>query len=78
VDCAAISSYGSGIYSKIKVGCPLCRIVLLCDKAHKDHRTIIKEALEIGIYACLLMPYEDWEVLAMLTRYPLADEVRNL
>jgi DNA-binding response OmpR family regulator len=66
LDCEEVSLYGPGIYSKIKVACQSCRIVLLCDKSHKNHRDIIKEAMEIGIYACLLAPFEGWEVLTMV------------
>lgn len=66
LDCESVPFYGRGIYSKIKVGCPYCRVVLLCDKSHKGHRDIIKEAMEIGIYACLLAPFEGWEVLTMV------------
>jgi DNA-binding NtrC family response regulator len=70
MDCEAVTRYGVGIFSKIKVACRHCRVILICDKAHKSHREIIREAMEIGIYACLLAPYEDWEVLAMVRYYP--------
>jgi DNA-binding NtrC family response regulator len=66
LDCEAVPRYGPGIYSRIKVACQNCRVVLLCDKAHKSHRDIIKEAMEIGVYACLLAPFEGWEVLTMV------------
>jgi DNA-binding response OmpR family regulator len=66
LDCEEVELYGPGIYSKIKVACQSSRIVLLCDKSHKNHRDIIKEAMEIGIYACLLAPLEGWEVLTMV------------
>ncbi len=66
LDCEAIPRYGAGIYSRIKVACPWCRIVLLCHKEHKTHREIIREAMEIGVYACLIAPFEGWEVLAMV------------
>ncbi|MEJ2673164.1 MAG: hypothetical protein P8168_13385, partial [Deltaproteobacteria bacterium] len=45
-------------------------VVLFCDKTLETHRKIIKEAMEIGIYACLLPPYEDWEILTMVSYYP--------
>jgi DNA-binding NtrC family response regulator len=70
VDCEAIAVHGSGICSKFKVACQYCRVVLLCDKSLDAHRRIIKEAMEIGIYACLLPPYEDWEVLTMVSYFP--------
>jgi DNA-binding NtrC family response regulator len=66
LDCEAVSFYGRGIYSKIKVACKSSRVVLLCDKSHLKHRDIIKEAMEIGVYACLLAPFEGWEILAMV------------
>jgi len=69
LDCESVLSFGPGIYSRIKVACPYCRIVLLCDKSHEEHRELIREAMEIGIYACLLAPFEGWEVLAMVRRH---------
>jgi DNA-binding NtrC family response regulator len=70
LDCEAVPLYGPGIYSRIKVACQHCRVVLLCDKSHKSHRDIIKDAMEIGIYACLLAPFEGWEVLTMVRHSP--------
>lgn len=70
VDCDSLGIFGPGICSKFKVACQYCRVVLLCDKSLEVHRRIIKEAMEIGIYACLLPPYEDWEVLTMVNYYP--------
>ena len=68
--CEALSRYGAGICSKIKLACQYCRVVLFCDKALEAHRKIIKDAMEIGIYACLLPPYADWEILTMVSYYP--------
>ncbi len=70
VDCEALKIHGTGICSKFKVACPYCRFVLLCDKSLAGNRQIIREAMEIGIYACLLPPYKDWEVLTMVSFYP--------
>jgi DNA-binding NtrC family response regulator len=70
IDCEALSRYGSGICSKIKLACQYCRVVVFCDKTLEEHRKIIKDAMEIGIYACLLPPYEDWEILTMVSYYP--------
>ena len=70
VDCEALRIHGTGICSKFKVACPYCRVVLLCDKSLAGNRQIIMEAMEIGIYACLLPPYKDWEVLTMVSFYP--------
>jgi DNA-binding NtrC family response regulator len=66
VDCLTVGTYGPGLYAKIKVACPGCRVVLLCDKSHHKHRDLVKEAMELGIYACLLAPFAEWEVLAMV------------
>ncbi len=37
--------------------------IMLCDQ---DHRDLIKEAVEHEVYACILAPYEEWEVLTMI------------
>lgn len=63
VDYEAVSRYGSRIYSKVKVTCPSCNIILLYDQ---DHKSLIKEAMEHGAYACIMSPYEEWEVLTMI------------
>ncbi len=65
IDCEAILHYGVGLYSRLKVASPGCRLVLFCHKEHR-HRDLIREAMEIGVYACLLAPVEDWEVLTIL------------
>ncbi|MDP3181465.1 MAG: hypothetical protein Q8M54_01450 [Desulfobaccales bacterium] len=75
-DCETIALYGAGIFAKVKVACPNCKIVLFGDRAHlrnKSHRDLIKEAMDIGVYACILAPYEEWEVLSM-ARYLLIKE----
>jgi PleD family two-component response regulator len=73
IDCHAVSSFGTRILSKIKVACRLCRIIIFCDKKHlcdKVHRELIKEVLNIGVYACILAPYKEWEVLSMFSYFP--------
>ena len=73
IDCRAVTSYGTRILSKIRVSCRLCRIIIFCDKQHlcdKLHRELIKEILNIGVYACILAPYKEWEVLSMFSHYP--------
>ena len=70
IDCRAVSSFGTRILSKIKVSCRLCRIIIFCDKEHlcdKRHRELIKEILAMGVYACILAPYKEWEVLSMVS-----------
>jgi DNA-binding NtrC family response regulator len=63
VDYEVVTSYGRRIYSIINVACPGCKCIMLCDQ---DHRDFIKEAVEHGVYACILAPYEKWEVLTMI------------
>jgi DNA-binding NtrC family response regulator len=73
IDCRAVTSFGARILSRIKVSCRRCRIIIFCDKEHlhdRCHRELIKEALNIGVYACILAPYKDWEVLSMFSYFP--------
>jgi len=82
VDCQTLSKYGPGLYAKMKVACPACRVVLLCDKSHHEHRDIVKEAMDLGVYACLLAPFAEWEILAIvrhsqLTRSPGRRSLRS-
>jgi response regulator RpfG family c-di-GMP phosphodiesterase len=73
IDCQAVSAYGTRILTKIKVACRLCRLIMFCDKSHladKEHRELLKEVLNIGVYACILAPYKEWEVLSMFSYFP--------
>ena len=63
LDYEIVTSYGTKIYSRINVACPGCKAIMFCDQ---DHRDLIKEAVEHGVYACILAPYEEWEVLTMI------------
>ena len=63
MDFEVVKSYGARIYSRINVACPDCNVILFCDQEHRD---LIKEAVEHEVYACILAPYEEWEVLAMV------------
>ena len=63
VDYKVVNTYGARMYSRINVACPGCDVILLCDQAH---RKFIKEAMELGAYASILSPYEEWEVLTMI------------
>lgn len=76
IDCEAVTALGAGIYAKIKVACPSCRIILCGDRAHlrnRSQRDLVKEAMDMGVYACILAPYEEWEVLSMV-KHILAKE----
>jgi DNA-binding NtrC family response regulator len=63
IDYQLVNTYGTRLYSRINVACPDCSVILLCDQAHRD---LIKEAMEHGVYACILSPFEEWEVLTMI------------
>lgn len=63
VDYEVVNTYGARMYSRINVACPSCDVILLCDRAH---RKFIKEAMELGAYASILAPYEEWEVLTII------------
>ncbi len=63
MDYEVVNTYGVRIYSRINVACPGCNSILLCDQ---DHRGLIQQAVELGVYACILAPYEEWEVLTMI------------
>ena len=63
MDHEVVNNYGARIYSRINVACSGCDILLLCDQAHRD---LIKEAMELSVYACILAPFEEWEVLTMI------------
>jgi DNA-binding NtrC family response regulator len=63
VDHEVVNSYGARIYSRINVACSGCDVLLLCDQAHRD---LVKEAMELSVYACILAPFEEWEVLTMI------------
>jgi hypothetical protein len=72
IDCGAVYLYGARIISKTKVVCQHGRIIFFCNKAHlcdSQHRDLIKDILTIGVYACILAPFNDWEVLSMITYY---------
>ena len=63
VDYKAINIYGARIYSRIHAIGTDCNVILLSDKNHKH---LIKEAMELGAYACILAPYPEWEVRTMI------------
>jgi DNA-binding NarL/FixJ family response regulator len=72
IDCSAVTAFGARILSKIKVACRSCRVIIFCNKSHlsdKSHRELIKDILDIGVYACILTPYQDWEILSMISCY---------
>ena len=74
IDYEVVKSYGARIYSRINVACLGCNVILLCDQ---DHRDLIKEAVEHGVYACILAPYEEWEVLTMIRNIVAKKKLRG-
>jgi DNA-binding NtrC family response regulator len=74
MDYEVVKSYGARIYSRINVACPGCNAILLCDQEHRD---LIKEAVEHGVYACILAPYEEWEVLTMIRNIIAKEKLRG-
>jgi DNA-binding NtrC family response regulator len=65
VDCQALQTFGLGLLAKIRVAAPPARLVLLCSRTHQ-HRHLIREAMALGAYACVLAPYQDYEVLTLV------------
>jgi DNA-binding NtrC family response regulator len=63
VDHEVVNNYGARIYSRINATCSGCDVILLCDQLHLD---LIKEAMELNVYACILAPFKEWEVLTMI------------
>ena len=63
IDYEVANMYGARMYSRINVACPECSVILLCDRANRE---LIKEAMELGAYASILAPYEEWEVLTII------------
>ena len=63
LDYEMVNAYGARIYSRINVACPKCSVILLCDQANRE---LIKEAIELGAYASILAPYEEWELLTVI------------
>ncbi len=63
LDLEAVRIYGIGIYSKIKSAYQGWKIVLLCDRSHRDQ---IKEAMDLGAYCCVLEPYAEWEIMTIV------------
>ena len=74
MDFEVVNTYGVRIYSRINVACPGCNAILLCDQ---DHRGLIKQAVELGVYACILAPYEEWEVLTMIRNVMAKKKLRT-
>jgi FixJ family two-component response regulator len=63
VDSEAVTAYGAGMVSKLKMACRGCRLIVLCSL---NHRNLVKPVMELGAYGCIIEPYPEWEFSAML------------
>ena len=38
-------------------------------RRYREHRReLIKEAMDLGVFACILAPYEEWEVMTIIRK----------
>ena len=63
IDWEAETQYGPAIIMNIKATCKEGGIIFLYDK---DHRNLIREVMQLGVYGCVLAPYDEWEILTMV------------
>jgi DNA-binding NtrC family response regulator len=68
LDGDAIMVFGTEMVPKINAANPSARIILLCDSYQKD---LVKQAMDFGVYSCILEPYADWEILAIVKHIQL-------
>jgi len=66
LDCRALMQHGVGLIARLRVASPGSRLVLLCSRDHPHHQSLVREAMDMGVYACLSAPYQDYEILAMV------------
>lgn len=69
LDSGSIHHHGPTIYGRIRAACKGCRVIVLCAQ---DSRGLIREAMEAGVYGCVVEPYAPWEIQTMV-RHILAD-----
>jgi DNA-binding NarL/FixJ family response regulator len=63
IDWEAETQYGPAIIMNIKAALKEGGIIFLYDK---DHRNLIREVMQLGVYGCVLAPYDEWEILTMV------------
>lgn len=63
IDWEAETQYGPAIIMNIKAALKEGGIIFLYDK---DHRNLIQEVMQLGVYGCVLAPYDEWEILTMV------------
>lgn len=63
IDYEAETQYGPAIIMNIKAVLKEGGIIFLYDK---DHRNLIQEVMQLGVYGCVVAPYDEWEILTMV------------
>lgn len=63
IDYEAETQYGPAIIMNIKAASKEGGIIFLYDK---EHRNLIREVMQLGVYGCVLAPYDEWEILTMV------------
>jgi DNA-binding NtrC family response regulator len=63
IDYEAETQYGPAIIMNIKAASKEGGIIFLYDK---DHRNLIQEVMQLGVYGCIVAPYDEWEILTMV------------
>ena len=63
IDYEAETQFGPAMIMNIKAASKEGGIIFLYDK---DHRSLIREVMQLGVYGCILAPYDEWEILTMV------------
>ncbi len=63
IDWEAETQYGPAIIMNIKAALKEGGIIFLYDR---EHRNLIQEVMQLGVYGCVLDPYDEWEILTMV------------
>ena len=63
IDYEAETQFGPAMIMNIKAASTEGGIIFLYDK---DHRNLIREVMQLGVYGCVLAPYDEWEILTMV------------
>jgi DNA-binding NtrC family response regulator len=63
IDWEAEMLYGPAIIMNIKAACKDGGIIFLYDK---EHRNLIRDVMQLGVYGCVLAPYDEWEILTLV------------
>jgi DNA-binding NtrC family response regulator len=74
IDYEAETQYGPAIIMNIKAASKEGGIIFLYDK---DHRNLIQEVMQLGVYGCVVAPYDEWEILTMV-KHLLAKKTAKL